>query len=91
MSEKELSYLIYEKTGEDKNFGMIRSKGDRALFGGNTTKEMKKRLGVSNSRPLADFLEIFCAFVFVVYCGWCANKFGVDNLVHCASNRRKNT
>lgn len=56
LSEKELSYLIYEKTGEDKNFGMIRSKGDRALFGGNTTKEMKKRLGVSNSRPLADFL-----------------------------------
>jgi len=56
LSEKELSQLIYEKTGNDKNLSTIRSKGDRALFGGNTTQQMKKRLGVSNSRPLADFL-----------------------------------
>lgn len=56
LSEKELSSLIYEKTGNDRDFGMIRSKGDRALFGGNTTQQMKKRLGISKSRPLADFL-----------------------------------
>lgn len=36
--------------------GRIRSKGDKALFGGNTTLEMKKRLGVPQNRPLADFL-----------------------------------
>ena len=35
---------------------MIRSKGDTALFGGNTTQQMKKRLGVAKNRPLADFL-----------------------------------
>ena len=34
----------------------IRSKGDQALFGGFTTKEMKERLGVNDSRALADFL-----------------------------------
>lgn len=56
LSEKELSSLIYEQTGNDKNFAIIRSKGDAALFGGKSTLEMKKRLGVSKDRSLADFL-----------------------------------
>jgi DNA-damage-inducible protein D len=56
LSEKELSELIFEKTGNDKNFGIIRSKGDQALFGGKNTAQMKKRLGVLEGRPLADFL-----------------------------------
>ncbi|PKQ46907.1 DNA damage-inducible protein D [Confluentibacter flavum] len=55
LSEKELSELIYERTGSDKNFGLIRSKGDQALFG-RSTKEMKKKLKVPDSRALADFL-----------------------------------
>lgn len=55
LSEKELSELIYEKTGSDKNFGLIRSKGDQALFG-KTTQQMKNKLGVSKGRALADFL-----------------------------------
>ncbi|MEL1244783.1 DNA damage-inducible protein D [Flavobacterium sp. DGU11] len=55
LSEKELSGLIFEKTGNDKDFGIIRSKGDQALFG-KTTSQMKKKLGVPESRPLADFL-----------------------------------
>jgi len=54
-SEKELSELIFEKTGNDKDFGMIRSKGDDALFGF-TTAQMKDKLGVKPTRPLADFL-----------------------------------
>lgn len=41
---------------DDKGFGRIRSKGDTALFGGHTTEDMKKRLGVKSNRPLADFL-----------------------------------
>lgn len=32
-TEKELSDVIYEQTGENKNFALIRSKGDTALFG----------------------------------------------------------
>jgi len=55
-SEKELSELIFEQTGNDRNFGIIRSKGDQALFGGNNTKQMKAKLGVPKNRPLADFL-----------------------------------
>lgn len=56
ISEKELSTLIFEQTASDKNFALIRSKGDTALFGGKTTKEMKIKLGISEKRPLADFL-----------------------------------
>ena len=55
-SEKQLSQNIYERGVDDKGFGRIRSKGDTALFGGHTTEDMKRRLGVSSSRPLADFL-----------------------------------
>ncbi|WP_326981585.1 DNA damage-inducible protein D [Chryseobacterium sp. MYb264] len=55
LSEKELSGLIYEKTGNDKDFGIIRSKGDLALFG-KTTQQMKDILNIPQNRPLADFL-----------------------------------
>jgi DNA-damage-inducible protein D len=55
LSEKELSELIYEQTGNDRNFGIIRSKGDQALFG-KTTQQMKNKLGVPKNRALADFL-----------------------------------
>lgn len=55
-SEKRLSQNIYERGVDDAGFARIRSKGDQALFGGYTTKEMKERLGVKDSRPLADFL-----------------------------------
>ena len=53
-TEKELSSLIYEQTGDNKHFGIIRSKGDQALFNKNT-KAMKAQWNVPDSRPLADF------------------------------------
>ena len=53
-TEKELSGVIYEQTGSDRNFGMIRSKGDKALFG-YTTLQMKNKWKVPKSRALADF------------------------------------
>jgi DNA-damage-inducible protein D len=55
-SEKELSGIIFERLGDGQSFGRIRSRGDQALFGGKTTQQMKDRLGVPDSRPLADFL-----------------------------------
>ena len=55
-AEKQLSQNIYERGVDDKGFGRIRSKGDMALFGGHTTEDMKKRLGIVSNRPLADFL-----------------------------------
>ena len=56
VSEKELSGIIYERVGDQMSFARIRSRGDVALFGGHTTQDMKHKLGVPESRPLADFL-----------------------------------
>ena len=55
-TETELSQLIYEKGVDNKGFAKIRSKGDCALFGGHNTTEMKRKLGIPDNRPLADFL-----------------------------------
>ena len=55
-SEKRLSQNIYERGVDDAGFGRIRSRGDQSLFGGKSTQDMKKKLGVSDKRPLADFL-----------------------------------
>lgn len=55
-SEKQLSRNIFERGVDDRGFGRIRSKGDTALFGGYTTEDMKNRLGIKSTRPLADFL-----------------------------------
>ena len=54
-SEKQLSRNIYQRGVDDKGFGRIRSKGDSALFGGLSTDQMKKRLGIK-SGALADYL-----------------------------------
>jgi DNA-damage-inducible protein D len=56
LSEKELSGIIYERLSDEKSFARIRSKGDTALFGGNTTEQMKQKLDIPQSRALADFL-----------------------------------
>lgn len=55
-TETELSKNIYERGVDSKGFANIRSKGDWALFGGLTTSNMKKKLGIPENRPLADFL-----------------------------------
>ncbi len=53
-TEKELSQVIFEQTGGNQNFALIRSKGDQALFN-NTTQKMKEKWGIVN-KPLADFM-----------------------------------
>lgn len=53
-TEKELSGVIYEQTGGNQDFALIRSKGDQALFG-KSTQSMKATWKVPASRPLADF------------------------------------
>lgn len=55
-TESELSRLIYERGGDRESFARIRSKGDAALFGGRTTKQMKQQMGMPENRPIADFL-----------------------------------
>jgi DNA-damage-inducible protein D len=55
-TETELSKNIYERGVDERGFAIIRSKGDAALFGGNNTSAMKRKLGIAENRPLADFL-----------------------------------
>ena len=53
-TEKELSSVIYEQTGGEQDFALIRSKGDGALFA-KSTQAMKSQWNVPDGRPLADF------------------------------------
>ncbi len=53
-TEKELSQIIYEQTGGNEDFAIIRSKGDQALFN-KSTQAMKAYWKVPENRPLADF------------------------------------
>ncbi len=55
-SEKKLSGVLFERGVDHSGFAVIKSKGDQALFGGFSTRDMKKKLGVPAARPLADFL-----------------------------------
>ena len=53
-TEKELSVVIFEQTGGNNDFALIRSKGDHDLFG-KSTQAMKAQWKVPETRPLADF------------------------------------
>ncbi len=53
-TEKELSKVIFEQTNSNRNFAIIRSKGDAALFN-RTTQQMKNKWKIKN-KPLADFM-----------------------------------
>ena len=53
-TEKELSQMIYEQSGGNENFALIRSKGDQALFN-HTTAQMKIKWNIKN-KPLADYM-----------------------------------
>ena len=55
-TETELSKNIYERGVDTRGFANIRSKGDWAMFGGHNTSAMKRKLGIKENRPLADFL-----------------------------------
>ncbi len=54
-TEKQLSGILYERGVDNQGFAIIRSKGDQALFRLNT-QMLKRKMGVSDSRPVADFL-----------------------------------
>lgn len=54
-TEKQLSGILFERGIDNQGFAVIRSKGDQALFR-LSTQQLKKKLGVPESRPVADFL-----------------------------------
>lgn len=56
VTEKEFGAMAFSRGVDGKGIAVIRSAGDKALFGGLTTDDMKSRLGVPKTKPLADFL-----------------------------------
>ena len=54
-TEKQLSGILYERGVDNQGFAIIRSKGDQALFH-LSTQQLKKKMGVPDGRPVADFL-----------------------------------
>ena len=54
-TEKQLSGVLYARGVDEKGFGIIRSKGDQALFR-LTTQQLKKEMQVPDGRPVEDFL-----------------------------------
>ncbi|MDR0795284.1 MAG: DNA damage-inducible protein D, partial [Tannerella sp.] len=59
-TEKQLSGVLYERGVDDKGFAIIRSKGDKALFRLDTA-QLKRKMGIPQSRPVADFLPTVTA------------------------------
>lgn len=56
VSEKALSGIMHERGLDGRQMASIRSKGDSALFGGLSTKQMKDRYGITEKKALADVL-----------------------------------
>ncbi|WP_313683687.1 DNA damage-inducible protein D [Pantoea sp.] len=77
-TEKELSNVIYEQTGGNQNFALIRSKGDFALFG-KSTQAMKAQWLVPDNRPLADFAPTIILK---------AKDFATEITIHNARNQQ---
>lgn len=80
-TEKELSNVIYEQTGSNQNFALIRSKGDQALFN-NTTAQMKLKYNIKDNKPLADFMPTILLK---------AKDFATEITIHNAKEHQMNS
>lgn len=80
-SEKELSSTIYQQTGGNENFALIRSKGDSAFFGGKNTADMKI-VWKTGGKPIADFMPTILLK---------AKDFATEITIHNAKEKRMDT
>lgn len=57
-SDKKLSTIVERRDVSSRELATIKSNGDKVLFGGNDTRQMKKKLGLkpNSPKPLADVL-----------------------------------
>ena len=55
-TEKMFAAIAFERDVDAQGLARIKSFGDRALFGGHDTSDMKRLLGVPDRKPLADVL-----------------------------------
>lgn len=80
-TEKELSSVIFQQTGGNQNFALIRSKGDVAFFGGKTTADMKI-IWNTKGKPIADFMPTILLK---------AKDFATEITIHNAKEKRMKT
>jgi len=79
-SEKELSRVIFQQTGGNQNFALIRSKGDCAFFGGKNTAQMKI-IWKTGTAPIADYMPTILLK---------AKDFATEITIHNAKNQKMN-
>lgn len=80
-TEKELSKVIFEQTGGNNDFAIIRSNGDQALFN-HTTAQMKAKYNISIKKTLADFMPTILLK---------AKDFATEITIHNARENMMNT
>ncbi len=56
ITEKAFDSILNERGIKGAEFGIVKNAGDKVLFGGHTTQEMKNKLGSPN-KPLPDVLD----------------------------------
>ena len=56
LTEKEFSSLLINSDVDRYGIAIIRSDGDKELFGGKDTEEVKREFGIAKTKPIADFL-----------------------------------
>jgi DNA-damage-inducible protein D len=56
LSDKQLSGVILKRDVDRSGLSFIKSQGDKRLFGGKTTREMKDKYNIKGNKPLADHL-----------------------------------
>lgn len=80
-TEKELSSVIYQQTGGNIGFAVIRSKGDVAFFGGKSTADMKI-IWKTGAKPIADFMPTILLK---------AKDFATEITIHNARDKKMKT
>ena len=55
-TDKKLIGIVYDRGLNNKEIGIMKSEGDKALFGKHT-KNLKEDLNIPNNKPLADFID----------------------------------
>jgi len=54
-SEKHITGAVLEKGVSQRGLSIVKAEGDKAMFGGNTTQQMKQKYGITNPKtPLAN-------------------------------------
>ena len=81
ITEKKFSEVLWNRNVDGKGIAVIRAKGDKTLFGGLTTKDMKKKLEIKDNEPLADYLPTVTMGAKIISAGMTMHNAETNNLI----------